>query len=348
VVDAARASCGIHAQVQPAAELSLSARVPACTQRDVRDALWRDRTLVKAWTLRGTLHLHPAGELPLWFAARRAISPRAEALGEWRDPQGVVHPPLGAAEVEATRAAVRDALDGACLLREELADEVVRRVGPASRERLRSGFAFFLGETCQGPPRGAKVTFARPDQWLGGWEELDEDEALREVACRYLRTYGPARPRDFATWIGAGGSAASRVRASFGSLALDEVSVEGREAYALEGDLAFGDAKPSLRLLPEYDAYVMGFRERDHLVPGPVRAQVARHGRGRYEGPAGARFVVVDGVAAGVWDRTRRARAIELVVRPVSTLTRALRTAVDAEADRIGRFLGLEPVVTVE
>jgi Winged helix DNA-binding domain len=348
VVDAARASCGIHAQVQAAAELSLSARVPACTQRDVRDALWRDRTLVKAWTLRGTLHLHPAGELPLWFAARRAVAPPVEGLGEWRDPQGVLHPPLGAAEVEAARQAVRDALDGECLLREELAEEVVRRVGPASRERLRSGFAFFLGETCQGPPRGQKVTFARPDQWLGGWEEPDEEEALREVARRFLRTYGPARPRDFATWIGASGPTATRVRALFESLALDEVSVEGRDAFALAGDLAFGEAEASLRLLPEYDAYVMGFRERDHLVPDAVREQVARHGRGRYEGPAGARFVVVDGVAAGVWDRRKRARVIELVVRPARRLTRDLRAAVDAEAERIGGFLGLEPVVTVE
>src|SRR5262249_8197799 len=46
---------------------------------------------------------------------------------------------------------------------------------------------------------------------------------------------------------------------------------------------------------------VMGFRERDQLVPGRVREQVARHRRGRYEGPAGVRFLVGDGGAAGGW-----------------------------------------------
>ena len=77
-----------------------------------------------------------------------------------------------------------------------------KRVGCAGRERLSSGFAFFLSELCQGPPRGARITLARPDQWIDGWREVtDEDEALREVCRRFLRTYGPARPADFCEWF---------------------------------------------------------------------------------------------------------------------------------------------------
>ena len=55
------------------AELQLAARVEGITQADVREALWERRELVKSWTLRGTLHLHPADELRLWTAARRAV-----------------------------------------------------------------------------------------------------------------------------------------------------------------------------------------------------------------------------------------------------------------------------------
>jgi len=54
LVDVVREVGGIHAQVQASAELQLAARVDGITQQDVRDALWRDRTLVKAWTLRGS------------------------------------------------------------------------------------------------------------------------------------------------------------------------------------------------------------------------------------------------------------------------------------------------------
>ena len=96
---------------------------------------------------------------------------------------------------------------------------------------------------------------------------------------------------------------------------LTEVSVEGRRSFVLSGDDSFESPAGQVRLLPEYDVYVMGFRERDQLVPPAVRELVAEHGRRRYEGPAGVRFVMVDGIAAGLWERKRRGRRIELRVR---------------------------------
>jgi hypothetical protein len=341
---------GVHAQVQASAELQLAARVDGVTQTDLREALWERRSLVKAWTVRGTLHLHPADELALWHAARRAVGRASEDLEAWRDPAGVLHPPLGHDDVKAIRAAVWDALDGRCLLREELAEEVVKHIGPGARERLLSGFAFFLDELCQGPPQGAKVTFVRPDQWIDGWQEVEEEVALLEVCRRYLQTYGPARPADFREWFGGTGFKPADARAMFDSLGteLEEIDIEGHRAYVLAGDTLFPGPEPSLRLLPEYDVYVMGFREREHLVPLPVRDQVAAHGRGRYEGPAGVRFVLVDGAAAGLWERKKRGKRVELRVAPTRRLTRAQRAMLDAEAERIGAFLGLEPVLTVE
>ena len=353
LVEVVRATCGIHAQVMAAAELSLAARVDGLRRQDVHDALWRDRSLVKAWTIRGTLHLHPADELPLWFAASRAAaatSPDDEALlRPWRDPEGVLHPGLEPDAVKAIRSAVHDALDGRCLLRAELADEVVRRVGPRPRERLRSGFAFFLDEVCQGPPQGARITLVRPDQWLDGWRDVDPQEALRTVCRRYVGAFGPVRPDAFREWFGSRAFRAADARALFASLgsALEEVDVEGRPGLVLAGDTPFDDHDRGVRLLPEYDVYVMGFRERDHLVPDAVRSQVSRHSRGRYEGPAGVRFLVVGGVAAGLWNRTKRGRQLRLTVEPAEKLTRASRRALDGEARRFGDFLGLEPTLEV-
>jgi hypothetical protein len=127
-----------------------------------------------------------------------------------------------------------------------------------------------------------------------------------------------------------------------------EISIEGHRAYVLSGDTRFPTAAPSVRLLPEYDAYVMGFRERAHLVPESLRKQLARHPRGRYEGPAGVRFLLVDGVAAGLWERKERGKRVDLRISPVRRLTKGQRADLDAEADRIGQFLEREPVVTVE
>jgi uncharacterized protein YcaQ len=331
-----------------AAELSLAGRVEGITQQDVRDALWERRELVKAWTLRGTLHLHPAGELPLWHAAARAVSPNEpEELQAWVDPKGELHPALGRDDVREIRAAVLDALDGRSLLREELAAEVVQRVGSKARGRLLSGFMFFGATLCQGPPHGSKITLARPDQWVEPWDEVDEQEGLREVCRRYLRTYGPATPNDFRQWFSSRQFKPADARALFASLQLEDVDVEGHAAHALAGDTSFPEPQQTVRLLPEYDVYVMGFREREQLVPEDARRQVAAHRRGKYEGPAGVRFLMIDGIAAGLWERKKRGKQVELQVTPSRKLTRAERAGIDSEVERIGAFLGLEPALTV-
>ena len=329
LADVVRDVCGIHAQVAAAAELSLCARVEGIGADDVRAALWERRELAKAWTLRGTLHLHPADELGLWTAARAAVVGARDYEVD------------GLERLDDVVAAIGAALRGRRLSREELADEVVRRVPGAPREKLASGWGYYLGDAAAagelafGPPQGQKVTFVHPDDWLGGgrrsWQPR---EALREVARRYAATYAPATPRTFAEWAG------SR-------------AFRAREAEALWEEIELAEAGPphaparSLRLLPEYDAYVMAFRERDELVPAEVRELVAAHGRGRYEGPAAVPFVVRDGLCVGIWSRRRRDRRVELEVRLALPLPRARRAELAAEADRIGRFLGLEPVLTL-
>ena len=332
LVDVVRQVAGIHAQVQASAELQLAARVDGITQQDVRDALWRDRTLVKAWTLRGTLHLHAADELPLWHAVRAA----RETLPAWPDPAGVLHPAVSAAEVAELRDAVWEAAGAEPLLREQLVDEVVRRAGKKHEARLRSGFAFFIGELCQGPTQGSKITLVRPDRWLGQWRRMRRKDAFAEILRRFLWAYGPSRPQDFHKWFGGD--------VPFDAVDVEEVDVEGRRAFVLAGDTDFPELGKSVRLLPEYDVYVMGFREREHLVPEPVRAQVAADGRGRYEGPAGVRFLLADGVTAGLWNRKKTAKRLEISVAPAGRIN---RTAVRAEVDRYAGFLGVEPALTV-
>jgi len=69
LAEVARDVCGIQAQVMSAAELALGARVAGLTQQDVRDELWERRRLVKTWSIRGTLHLLAADDLPVWISA---------------------------------------------------------------------------------------------------------------------------------------------------------------------------------------------------------------------------------------------------------------------------------------
>ena len=59
----------VQSQVMSSAELSLNARLDGLRRDDVRKALWTNRTLVKTWAMRGTLHLVAADELPELAAA---------------------------------------------------------------------------------------------------------------------------------------------------------------------------------------------------------------------------------------------------------------------------------------
>ena len=303
LVEVVRDICGIHAQVMGSAELQLAARVERITQADVREALWERRTLAKTWTTRGTLHIHPADELSLWTAARRAVEEprRVDLVG-----------------------AIGAALRGGPWTREQLADAVVERVPEAPRDELTSGWGFHVsdaataGVLCFGPPEGARVTFVHVEEWLAPQRAWAPEDALREVARRYATTYAPAALRQLREWLAA------------------KVDVDVPVVPLVSG-------AGSVRLLPEYDPYVMGFREREQLVPPAVREQVAAHGKGRYEGPAGTPFLLIDGLCAGVWRRRKTAKRVELTVEPARRLTTAERAAVADEAERIGRFLGLDP-----
>jgi hypothetical protein len=323
-VDVVSDVCGIQAQVMGAAELALSVRVKRLERKDVRAALWEHRTLAKTWTIRGTLHLHPASELPLWTAAKRAVDPL------WHKRYG-----LSGREGKRVLDSIADALDGRALLREELAEEVARRAGEWAREPVGSGWGYVIGEAaavgklCHGPPQGNKVTFVRTDQWIG-WEDVDPQEALVEAARRFLAAYGPAGPREFADWFGMNVPDARRLFQSVRA-PRKPPSAAHRPAPA--------------RLLPEYDCYVMGFRERERLLPARARAQVEAHPRGRYESVAAVPTLLVDGVVAGVWRRSRRGKQVVISVEPARRLAASELAAIAREAERIGEFLGLEPVL---
>ena len=345
---------GVQAQVSTAAEWAIGARVADVTQRDVRAELWERRGLVKTYSLRGTLHLHPANEMPLWTAARRALPDWRE--GRWQAAYGLVPE-----RADAVLTAMADALDGRCLTRAELADAVAQRAGSWARERMASvwadliGMGFEAGLLCFGPSQGSSVTFARLDQWIGRGEEVEPYAALATICRRYLAAYGPATHRDFAEWFGGRRLPTEAARALFERLrdengAVEEVVVEGKRAWLPKGD-AETPAPPVgrvSRLLPQYDCYILGSRfGRERIVPEAARTRLFAYKNGRYEGAAGRPVLLIDGVVAGMWERRARGKRIEIRVETFGTLTAERRERLEVEAARVGEFLEAPAVLTL-
>jgi hypothetical protein len=349
LVDVVRAVCGTHAQMMPAAELSIGIRVADVTRQDVQAELWQCRGLVKTYGLRGTVHLFPADELPLWTAALAAKPAPREA-------RRLAELGLEPAQKDAVVEAIGEALDGQCLTRDELGVEVAARVGSWAAEatspafggkwprwQMALGAAANMGLLCFGPNRGAKVTFVRPDQWLGRWEEVDGETALRAIFRRYLAAYGPATHRDFAQWLGMPLSAARAVTDRLAG-ELEEVDVEGHRALLLADDEM--SSPPShgapVQLLPHFDCYVVGCHPRDRLVP-PVWAQrvLPRGGAGNVP------VVLINGVVAGIWHHRRVGHRLEIRVDVSPTLTSHRREALEAAVSRIGAIAEAPPTLII-
>jgi Winged helix DNA-binding domain len=324
--DVVRDTCGIHAQLASGAELALSARVEGVTRDDVRDALRETRELVKAATLRTTLHLHTAADLPLWKSLPLIGTRWREA--RWLEWQGLT---LGEAERLRERVlAVLD--DGEPRTRAEIGDAVG---GAAGAHLASDSWGHFLAPAsdrlCHGPPRGRNVTFVRCDRWVAGWHELDARDAQREACRRYLSTYGPARRDELEHWL------AWRLPDEvWDGLRLEEVDVDGQRSFVLPGD-EFPERRPrGVRLLSHYDVYVVACHPRDRLIP-EQRERIFFRGAGPQPS------LLVDGNVAGVWTRNRRGKRVEILVEPFRRLTRAQRAEVTDEAARIGAMLGAEP-----
>jgi hypothetical protein len=56
---------------------------------------------------------------------------------------------------------------------------------------------------------------------------------------------------------------------------------------------------------------------------------------------------VIDGQLWGAWSRALRGNGVHVNVRPFRTLTRTERLALEAEVERYGAFLQLEPTLSI-
>jgi len=346
LVDVVAGVCGIQAQVPAAAELGISARVAGITRQDVRDALLEKRTLVRTTGPRETKHILPSSELPLWMAAMRASVP----LRPIRDRR----PSLSLAENVALLHALKEALDGVVLTREELAEKIARRGGSRLHEPLLSPWgelldrAFYEGILVHGPDEGSKTTFARADQWLDSWEELDPSESINEVCRRYISTYGPVTHQDFAKWFWIEAEAA---RGIFDGIKdeLEEVKIERRRAWILASNAAspWEPVDGSLRLVPQYDCYILGSYPRPPVVPDTFKAFLRTLHRATYEGAVGFSLLLINGVVSGIWQRRQRSKRVDVTVSPTVALTYHQSKQLDAEAERLAAFLGTDVALSV-
>jgi len=344
--DVVAAMCGAHAQILSAGELSVGLRLAGAGRADVRAAVWETRELVKTFGPRGTVHLLPTRDLPMWTGALSSIPRPLPAFGPGIQlaPEQLDEVVSGIGTVLADAELTIDELNEA--LAAEVGDWAVERCMPAFQElwprwRQAVDTAAARGVLCFGADRNRKVTYTSPHRWLPGLTPRPGPAAQGELLRAYLHSYGPATAGHVARWLSAPASwAAGLVAAEAAAGRIEELPGHG---WVVAGDTAFpAGPPPGVRLLPYFDAYVVGSHPRERVFPGRAAERALNRGQaGNFP------VLLVDGVVGGLWHQRRAGRFVDVTVEPLAELSPARRRALEAEVERVGAFSGRVPRLTV-
>jgi hypothetical protein len=321
--EVAAAALGLQAQDTGAARLGVRARSDAVDETGVSNALHHGRSAVRTWLMRSTIHLVAADDLR-WMAALFGPLIERRSRTRWRQ-LGLTEPVIEAAIPHA-----RELLDGHELTRHELAEALAARGirlaevtgdGQAPTHLLAALSA--RGITCRGPDRGRDATFVLADDWVA--PAPPPADPLAELARRYFRAFGPATAADFTAWSGLpSGAAIASIRDE-----LTEVEFDGRRGWTLGGV----EPSPGVRLLPMFDNYLLGYRDRTAMLDARAQAQV-------YVGGIIRATVVCDGRIIGSWRLARSGRSAAIRVTPFERFTPRHHGELERERADIERFLG--------
>ena len=329
VTDVVRRVAGVQAQTWTAAALAVRARSSATVWSDVDQARVADRSVVRGWYQRGTLHLVAVDDLPwLLVALRPAVDAllrrqRFAELGLDGETRAAGRKRLLfelSRRGPLTRAEIGTSLAAAGLLAASTGQAVIHLIRDAALHQ----------EVCYGPDRDGKETWVAAADWLGPVGTTGRETALAELAGRYLAAYGPATAEDLAAWSGL---PKPEAREAF-TLRRDlvEVSTPGGPMAMLAGQET--EVRPGEpRLIGEYDTYLLGHAGRGPVLDERFRRRI--HPGGGLLRPA---VVGPDGRVAGGWRFDRRRGAVDLEPFTGGAFTGG---ALDAEVADVTRFCEL-------
>ena len=342
-LEAVADTLGLNAQGALNYQLSLWNRVEGLDPSFLPRALQEDRSLVRSWFMRDTVHIVPTADLPVF---RRGLE---EGLmrewNRWTVRTGRKEAPES---WEPLYPEVLDVLEEAPLT----INEILERVGWEGEE-ARSSLHRLIREmslrglVCNAGSKGpwyhnSEHLFSRIDRWVpeADLSSVSPSDALSKLVLRYLRAYGPASVSDFSYWSGTRVREARPVfEENAGSLI--EVNIVGhrRRYYALAEDaqaLMEVRSRPFARLIPQFDALIMGHKDKTRFIDQALRKEVFL--------PRGSisATIIVNGAVVGTWQIRKERDLWLLSLRPFVALDTDEREMIGGELDGMKEFTGFD------
>ena len=324
----------IQGQDPRGARLAVRARTHGLTAAAVDRGLSETRSLVIAWLCRGTLHLVRTEDYP-WLHA--LSTPPLHTGNARRLAQEGVSPEAAERGVTVIeRSLAEEGPLSRAQLRERISAAGVRTEGQAFVHLL--GLASLRGLIVRGPMIGSEHAFVLVRDWLGASGmfaarrtpkggaaapgPVQRDQALAELARRYLAGHGPAEDRDLARWAGL---PLRDARKGLEAIASELVQrSDGLVDLRARAPVA---APPPPRLLGAFDPLLLGWCSREAILR-EHKAIVTVNGLFRP-------FALVDGRAVATWSLPRG----RVTIATFGRLAGADAAALEADAGDVERFL---------
>ena len=312
---------------------AMGLRMVGATERRIEQAI-AERTVVRTWPMRGTLHFVAANDAR-WMLA--LLTPREIASSAGRSRQLELDEAAFARSKEVFAKALQG---GKQLTREEML-QALEQAGIAITGQR--GYHLLVrsaqeGLICFGSRRGKQHTFALLDEWIPPTQPLARDEALAELTRRYFSGHGPATAQDLMRWAGLTAAEVKRGLEAAGQELIRE-TINDRHYWMSRARPDLNDEPLAAHLLPGFDEYILGYGDRSAVLDPAYAQRICPGDNGMF-----IPTLVIDGEVRGTWKRILKKRAVVIEVAAFSPLTQAENRAVNAAAQRYGEFLNL-PVV---
>jgi hypothetical protein len=343
-VDVIDCILGLNAQGALNYQLSLWSRVEGLHRGFIKRALSEERTLVKSWLMRNTVHIVTSRSFP-----QMRVALRESLIGEWNRWTVKTGSKEDQRSWEGHYPEVLEALAEVPLTANEILSELgwSREDGKTILHRVIREMSL-QGLLCHASSSGpwyhdTEHAFSLVDTWLPGadMDEIEKDEAKRRLALGYLRGFGPASIRDFAYWTG--------MRVRDGELffkliedSIEEIRIIGQRAncYVLKEDLNdlldHDDIPVTARLLPQFDSLIMGHKDKERFIDPSSRSKIFL--------PRAdvAATILLDGLVKGVWKMKRGRKRWNLELNAFEEISEEGRSRIEGEVDRLRKFTDFE------
>ncbi len=322
----------IQAQDYAGALWSIALRSNDLSLTDIEAAIERGE-IVRTWPMRGTLHFVAAKDVR-WMV--KLLAPRATQKASTRRKSLGVTPEV----IDRCIAILSDALKGKQYLSRSDILALFEAAGIQTSDQRGNHILRLLAELgfiCFGPHIGKQPSFALFDDWVPKSPEPTRDEALKILVIRYFKSHGPATENDFANWAGLTLGDTRRGIEQVSS-ELQSTKINGKQVWFEVENIK--NPQSSVFLLPGFDEYMLGYRDRSAALPSEYANHIVPGGNGMF-----LPTIIEHGQVIGTWRRNVKKSSIELAMTPFQELSLITQQAIQGASKRYEKFIQLPVTV---